>query len=431
MDERFPVEVLVSGQVLTCRIETIEDYLRPRVPRLGVIGLASPFAASNVARCVEYRDGAVNRSWPVRSVLVGSRNSFWRMVRLTDAFANYYRTIERCARRMERPFDLFVGISCFSAYVGLALRRRGLVKRHVYYSTDYYPPPSRMCADSLMVAAFRAMDRRCARSTDLVWHVTPRIADARQGMGGVSADSYPQIAVPLCYRASLCRFPDAASVERWTIGFVGTITETQGVQLLVEAMPGLARRFPELKVRVVGRGPYSEDLQRLVREKGMADRFVFHGFIEDEEEMLEIIARCAVAVAPWPQSADNNILFADPGKPKLYMCLGVPCVITRGPDIAAAIEAAGAGAAIHYDRVQLETAIADVLVDDARWMEMRRRAHALGGGFVSEKVLAEAMTETLRLLWPKTTHGRKATGERTGSAALVGGNHPSAHGSEC
>lgn len=396
MSELFPVDVLLSGQVLTSRTETIEDYLRPRVPRLGVIGLASPFAASNVARCDEYREGQKIRSWPVGSVLLGKSREPIRTLRLVAAFINYYRVIGRCTRLMRKPFDIFIGVSCFSAYAGLALRRRGLVKRHVYYSIDYYPPPPRFGVNRAMVAVFRSMDNYCARHADLVWHITPRIAEARERMGKLDAGVYPQVTVPLCYRASLCRPPDAVQAERWTIGFVGTITETQGVQLLVDAMPGLVRRFTELKVRIIGRGPYSDELQRLVRDKGMVDRFIFHGFIDDEDKMLDIIARCAVAVAPWTQSADNNILYADPGKPKLYMCLGVPCVITRGPDIAATIEAAGAGVAVDYDRAQLETALASVLADDATWRRMRVNASALGQEFVSEKILSGAMDETMR-----------------------------------
>jgi glycosyltransferase involved in cell wall biosynthesis len=395
MDETFPVDVLLSGQALTSRTETIEDYLRPRVPRLGVIGLASPFASSNVARSVEYRDGVQVRAWPVSSVLVGKRDTVLGTLRLFAAFANYHRVIGGCARNMGGPFDLFIGVSCFSAFVGIKLRRRGLVRKHVYYSIDYYPPPPRFGVNRLMVAAFRAMDGYCARHSDMVWHITPRIAEARERMGGVGPGRYRHIEVPLSYRASLQRFPDASAVERWTIGFVGTITETQGVQLLVEAMPALVRRFPDLKVRLVGHGPYSESLRRLVTDRGLADRFIFHGFINDEEEMLDIISRCAVAIAPWTQSADNNILYADPGKPKLYMCLGVPCVITRGPDIAGVIESAGAGFGVDYESGALERALADVLSDDTKWRDMRRRAAALGGSFTSEKILSTAVNETL------------------------------------
>lgn len=408
MEERFPVDVLLSGQVLTSRTETIEDYLRPRVPRLGVIGLASPFAASNVARSTEYRDGVQVRSWPVSSILVGRGNSLLGSVRLAAAFARYYRVIGDCARNMGGPFDLFIGVSCFSAFAGLALRRRGLVRKHVYYSIDYYPPPPKPGVNRMMVAAFRAMDRYCARHTDLVWHITPRIAEARERMGGVGPDEYPHIHVPLSYRASLCRFPDPEAVERWTIGFVGTITETQGVQLLVDAMPGLLRRFPDLKVRVIGRGPYSEVLHRLVSDRGLDSRFVFHGFINDEEEMLNIISRCAVAVAPWTQSPDNNILYADPGKPKLYMCLGVPCVITTGTDIAAQIDAAGAGVSVPYDAAKLEEGLSRVLADGDPWRQMRRNARDIGSGFVSERILLDAMARTMRCIGAEATasHGR-------------------------
>lgn len=392
MPER-PIEnwsVLISGQVLTSRTETIEDYLRPRVARLGVVGLAGPFQKGAPARYTEYRDGWVTRDETRAGVHVARPGTVGGNLRLIAAFSRYVRQIVHGARG-GRPWDLFIGISCFSAFVGVALKKMGWVRRLVYYSIDYYPTPGGWNFNRVMVWGFRWMDRTCARNADWVWHITGRIAEARARLGGLPADRYAHLEMPLSYRQSLLRRYPVESIERWTVGFVGTLTESQGVQLLIEALPRLAARFPGLKVRIIGRGPYAGELERRVDQSGHRDRVIFHGFIRDEEEMMEIVAHCAVAVAPWTQTADNNILYADPGKPKLYMCLGVPCVITRGPEIAEQVVRAGAGRAIDYSAGELAAAVEDLMGDEERLGQARERAYELGHEFVSEKIIKEAV----------------------------------------
>jgi len=386
--------VLISGLVLVSRTETIEDYLRTRVARLGVVGLAGCFQKGAQGRYTEFQKGQSAVEIPLRGQHVSNANSIAGQFQLVLAFGWYVWNILRQGWR-RRPWDVFIGISCFSALMGVALKKTGAVQRLIYYSIDYYPTPMKWGFTRVLVWAFRWADRVCVRNSDVVWHISQRIAEARAKLGGLSADRYRHIEMPLSYRQSLMRRYPVGSMERWTIGFVGSLTETQGVQLLIQALPELVGRFPELKVRIIGRGPYARELEALVEQSGLADRVIFHGFIRDEEEVLEIIAHCAVAVAPWTQTLENNILYADPGKPKLYMCLGVPCVITRGPDIADMVEQQGAGRAIDYQVGELVTAVDSLLADAHVLQKARDKAYELGHEFVSEKIIRDALEKTV------------------------------------
>lgn len=393
--------VLISGLVLTSRTETIEDYLRTRVARLGVVGLAGAFHKAAQGRYTEYQDGQPTVEIPLRGMQVPNANSLMGYCRLVMAFGWYVVNILQQGWR-RRPWDVFVGISCFSALTGVILKKTGAVRRLIYYSIDYYPTPPKWGFARLLVWAFRWADRICVRNSDMVWHITHRIAEARATLGGLNAERYPHIEMPLSYRQSLMRRFPLGSMERWTIGFVGSLTESQGVQLLIAALPELVRRVPELKVRIIGRGPYARELETLVEQSGHKDRVIFHGFIQDEEEVLNLLAHCAVAVAPWTQTTDNNILYADPGKPKLYLCLGVPCVITRGPDIAERVERAGAGRAVDYQVDELVTALESLLKDDGVLQQARDKAYELGHEFVSEKIIRDAIDQTLQSVFRKT-----------------------------
>jgi|GEM_PF-1587759 len=378
--------VMVSGQVLTSRTETLEDYLCPRVDHLLVVALGGAYHRGAPARCTEYRLGAKFREWRIPAPAV-NRGSWWSPLGLVAVFSNYAWQILRGAWRGGRDFDLFVGISCFSGLIGVVLKSLGWTRRLIYYSIDYYPLPSQRCFNRLMVRAFYAADRLCSRRADLVWHITARISEAREQYGRLPPSKYRQVEVPLCYREGIFRVLSEEHVERWTLGFVGTITENQGLDLLLDAMPEIARRCPGISVRIIGDGPYGPEFRRRAAMSPEGRRLCFHGFLRREEDVLGWLGRCAAGVALWPPDEGNNIRYADPGKPKLYLAVGLPCIITRGAEIAEIIHREGAGVAIEYDVTDLVNAVMKVLGDDAAWLAFRQRAQAVGRRWTSEAIL--------------------------------------------
>jgi glycosyltransferase involved in cell wall biosynthesis len=79
--------------------------------------------------------------------------------------------------------------------------------------------------------------------------------------------------------------------------FVGQVAAHKGVHLLVEAALALCRRYPGLKLDIVGStdSPYAEELMRRVTGAGLADRIRFHGYVA---EPAPFYAGAAVHVAP-------------------------------------------------------------------------------------------------------------------------------------
>jgi glycosyltransferase involved in cell wall biosynthesis len=388
------LNILISGQTKTSRTETIEDYLRPRVRKLGVIAIASPFTKADIARFREYDSGEITREQKISSVYVKNRNSFLGVLLLTWAFVKYFINIFRLAFKTKWHIDYFIGVSCFSSFVGVFLKWLKRVDRLVYYSIDYYIMPPKFCFDSIIVWAFRKIDRLCARNADMVWHITRRIEDGRAQYSGFKRTQYKHCEVPMCYDESVFRTYPLDQVQRWTIGFVGTISDNQGWGLLIRSIPDLVKRFPKIKVSIIGRGPYADELERMVKESGFENRFIFHGFIQEDERAYNIIGHTAVGVALWTKSEDNNISYADTGKPKLYTCLGVPCVITPPMADTGGIEKNGAGVTIDYEKGQLVEAVTRIISDDKVWAQFREKACKLRLEFSSEKIFGRVVAET-------------------------------------
>jgi glycosyltransferase involved in cell wall biosynthesis len=382
--------ILLAGQLFTSRTETIEEYLRERVNVLGVIGIVSAFASKNLSRCSLYERRELKKEFKIPTILIGKRKVFSELL-LIPAFILYFISIIRASFRFGKKFDIFIGVACFSTFVGVLLKKLGRVKRVIYYCIDYYPYPKSLCFNTLVVLAFRKVDKLCVKNADIVWHISKRIPEARQRFEKVPIGSYRYIVVPLCYSSRLMRKIPFGDIERWTIGFVGTLSPNQGLQLLIKAMPQILKRLPNIKLKIIGRGPYEEELKKQVRMHYLNSVIEFLGFIKDESEVLNILSHCAIGIAPWTSSEDDNILYADPGKPKLYAFCGLPTIITNGAvSIAPEINDRKAGIAIDYDENALIKAVTFLLADDATLKIYRDNAVALANDYKAETLFSRA-----------------------------------------
>lgn len=402
------ISVLIAGQLITSRVETIESYLKDRVEILAVIGLTGAFAAENVGRLTLYHPGRPMRQVSLPSVRI-RKMTWYKQPLLLLVFATWAWNIASSLLRLWRRFDLFIGVSIFSTCMGLILRHLGLVHRVIYYCLDYYPPPSGWDLVGRLLT-FRRLDRWCACSADIVWNLSSCIAEARYRFGGLKPTEYRQVVVPLGYPARLLRSYPFEEIERWTIVFVGTLVWTQGLQLLVDAMPDIVAQLPEIRVRIIGTGPYAKELRQLVHRTGLENRFVFHGFVRDDEEVCNIVARCAVGIAPWISTAEDNSIFADPGKPKLYAFCGVPIVITNGPAVSQEIHARGAGLAIPYERQALVDALITILKCDNDLKRYRANATSFARHYTAEHLFDQAFRDSLALLATDVVPPSKSTG---------------------
>lgn len=76
---------------------------------------------------------------------------------------------------------------------------------------------------------------------------------------------------------------DAAIRERHALGIapviccVSRLVPRKGQDMLIRALPAIARQVPEVRLLIVGIGPYEASLRKLAADTGVADRVVFAG----------------------------------------------------------------------------------------------------------------------------------------------------------
>ncbi len=301
-----------------------------------------------------------------------------------------YAGIERSARSYRLPnrppytylFDPFVplrlpsstawfGFNNLAALRGLARRRRGAT-RHVYYwAVDFVP--DRFGA-GLATTVYDRVDRIVCANVDARIELAESALRARSERLRLGARAAPALVVPMGAWVERSAETSCVSWSEQRLVYLGHLVERQGVANLIAALPLLLGRHPRLSLEVVGGGPLESRLREQASAVGVSGRVSFHGFVPEHRQVEAILARGTVAVAPYLREAGNFTRYADPGKLKVYLGLGLPVVLTDVPPNAGELEAAGAAVLSDGTPAGLAASIERLLGDEARWLAAHRSA---------------------------------------------------------
>jgi PEP-CTERM/exosortase A-associated glycosyltransferase len=170
--------------------------------------------------------------------------------------------------------------------------------------------------------------------------------------------------------------PDAALKARLglsgatVIGFIGSFYAYEGLDLLLEAMPGLLRQRPELRVLLVGGGPQEASLKALAQRLGVADKVVFagrvpHTDVQRHYDLVDVLA--------YPRRSMRLTELVTPLKPLEAMAQGRLLVASDVGGHRELIRHRETGWLFQADSVvALATAIGELLDQRQRWPGLRQ-----------------------------------------------------------
>lgn len=122
----------------------------------------------------------------------------------------------------------------------------------------------------------------------------------------------------------VCPKPDLKHGKRFLVGYVGTMSMQEGLDILIDVaayLKQLGRR--DIHFTCVGGGPGLAGLRKLVEEKNLGDVVNFTGRIPDQQ-LLEILSTADICVNPDKPCKMNDI--STMIKIMEYMALGKPIV---------------------------------------------------------------------------------------------------------
>ncbi len=353
--EREFVDLLIATHVAEAYgpQHVLKEYLHKQGWHFGYA--ACPFDYSKIPKA----EVAVYQGGELRRHESGHRNNTRGIVSwIRDAWFVWI-----CGRRLLSKKSAFIGINNLNAAVGILLRWLGRGNYVVYYVIDYTPQrfPSR-----LLNWLYQRVARFAARHADVIWNISERIRQVHLSWGTEPAKN---ILVPIGIHAAEIQIAPLAEIAPQQLVIVSALFENKGVQLCLEALPYL----PEVRLTVIGTGPYGEALRQRAQALGVAERVEFLGMV-DRRTLFTRLSRSRVALAPYQTDPANYSYYADSAKPKEYLACGIPVVITRVPWIAKEIEERPMGLAIDYDARQLADAAQKLMTDNRFWEKCREEA---------------------------------------------------------
>lgn len=248
----------------------------------------------------------------------------------------------------------------WAAEAARRLRGRGLIRAFAYVDRDYEPG---FVSSALRQAWARRMERRAARSADLVLSIGRRLAARHLRDAGVTA-----VLSPTGVEAGLFDAPPRPS-RPLRIAYVGEVAPWSALDVLIEALdhPGLA------EARLSVRGPalpgYRAHVQALAAPLG--DRFDWPGDVERSS----IPGLLAGANLGWCVFRPTPLrVYAAPLKLLEYLAAGLPVLAVPGSEAGDMVQAAGAGLPAAADPLAVRAALLAVQADPAGHAAMSAQA---------------------------------------------------------
>lgn len=220
------------------------------------------------------------------------------------------------------------------------------------------------------------MEGTCVRLADAVFSSSKCSADWCAKHYGVKREEIPVLHTGVDTELFSPRAVPKA--KRPTIIFAGKLARNKGVHLLVDAACELAREFPGLQVRLLGRGEPKilNELKNIVQAASAPDLLDAPGFV-NRTELPEHFSRAHVFAAPSEYEGGPGFVYLE------AMACGLPVIACAGSGAAEVVRQNDNGLLVPPRDVEaLTAALRSLLKDNLQREKM--------GGFARRFVLAEA-----------------------------------------
>jgi glycosyltransferase involved in cell wall biosynthesis len=127
---------------------------------------------------------------------------------------------------------------------------------------------------------------------------------------------------------------DPKLAEHWglrdavVMGYIGSFSRYERLDLLVEAMIALSPEFPDLRLLLVGDGDLMPALRRMALEAGISDRVIFTGRLS-HEQIPDFYRLCSFLVLPRSDTGKTQLI--TPLKPLEIMAMGKALIASDIP----------------------------------------------------------------------------------------------------
>jgi hypothetical protein len=274
-----------------------------------------------------------------------------RLDEITLSSVTLWRSLARCREHTQgHKLDAVIAANYSMGLAALLLRATGKARKAVVVLTDHLP-----IRGSHAVRLHRricgVLTRWVVRRADEVWTVSPRIPAAQENPR--------HFVVPLC----LDHHP-AAVTPREEVGYIGFPSSDHALDVLFNIC-----RKHSFRLNLIGDSPYLQSIRHLA-----PPGTVFHGVLNDEVRIHEVLARCFCGYAVYRKTGPESYsYYGIPSKTFYCFASHVPVVTTQTAHFTQNIGQFGVGCVVEPIPEQIEVAVLKLKAQYSQYVEAIQR----------------------------------------------------------
>ena len=295
----------------------IDEYLIKNTRRLLLLRFQTRFGKGG-HRLERYEEGRLIEE----RKLCSSRNVFLYYLLM---FIHHTRELWRFARdEKTRTVAFFTHpIGCF----GMLVHRLFHKVRYVFWVWDWFPPRRLVLKVYALVVRFyaRRVDCSCALTEAIAKEIGGNVRVAMLGMSRLP-----------------CAQVDRAGSRKLLV--VGQLRHGQGIEEVLDFIGS----HSEYSLALMGAAAagFERDVLARIEQMNITERVYFPNRFVTQDELSAVAAECFCGLALYDTGGDNFTHYADPGKVKSYLEMGLPVVMTRISNVVSYVERFKAGEVI-------------------------------------------------------------------------------------
>lgn len=294
-----------------------------------------------------------------------------------------FQTIKIINKYLRNEKTVYIGIDPLNSLWGLILKKTGKVSDLISFTVDYSP---KRFENKILNSVYHFIDKITLRFSDQAWSVSSRIFDLRLRQGKKSDDLFliPNAPAVRELKKLINKNPNPFNLIT-----IGTISKALDFGLIIDAMQMLVKKYPKLKLTIIGQGDGMNDLRENIQRKKLTKNIVLAG-LKTHKEVFEILSSQGIGIAIYTDNAPWSF-YSDSMKARDYLALGLPVIISGNIGTAAEIKKSNAGINIKKDKRDLSEAIEKLISDKKLYMILRENALKMSDETDIEKTLNNAL----------------------------------------
>jgi|Deesub1362A_J573_1020465.scaffolds.fasta_scaffold00162_20 glycosyltransferase involved in cell wall biosynthesis len=257
--------------------------------------------------------------------------------------------------KLRAKYDVIIGQGPWEMGLGCILKKLGRARLLVYDDRDY--EPGFITTNRLRRYIVAKMERAMLKRADLVICIGNRLASLREAETGIKPVIIPNGVDYALFRGAQEKIPHPP-----TLFYMGYVNPWSGLDIVVEALPGIKRVIPAIRLLVAGHVDenYLALLLKRIRELNLEDNFRYLGRLE-YHELINPLRESDIGLAISRPVELRRYAF--PLKVIEYMAAGLPVVATSGTQAEEIVKRHNCGIGTEYRTDKIEYSLLGILTD--------------------------------------------------------------------